>query len=410
MTDKELFEKTEKTFNLNKKNTIIESVYEKGKFKSLLENTSPIGSNYGGNTISATATAGRGLAKTGGAIARGLGALGKFAREVIPGTRASRMRTAETQKQEAQARAEELKNMQMRQKLASGDDDDTKKQHKMDEYVEKIYNRNPQFAASYDKVLKGETLNRAEQIDYDDGLKEADNLRKGVDVETAQQQAKAKIGEEKLLNLDTKARGLAIYLRDPNNEKTKLLFQKYVLQDPPTTEEENKLLAGGLIQYFYKNYPDGARNKKDFIALTNYFKAQEKLKSLQGGASIMNSIGIKIQKPKKTTKPGELSAEDQKLINNVQTMADQAKIKLQDQLMVLNKEADKFKVGDIVVGTAGARHKITGKDSKTGTVEIKSLVGNKPSKRFAKDLEIDQKEFNLNSNEESFEQIVKRYR
>ena len=56
MTDKELFEKTEKVFNLNKKNPIIENVYKKGNFKqTLLEwrrsSTSPIRSNYGDNTV-----------------------------------------------------------------------------------------------------------------------------------------------------------------------------------------------------------------------------------------------------------------------------------------------------------------------------------------------------------------------
>ena len=176
MTDKELFEKTEKAFNLNKKNPVIEKVYDKGNFKSLLENTSPIGSNYGGNTVSAARAAGRGVAsvgrgaaKTGGALARGLGALGKFAREVIPGTRTSRMRTAETKKAEAQARAEELKNMQMRQKLASGDDGQ-KKTPEMDKYVKYVYDRDRRFAKVYDDVAKGEKLSSKEEEIYDKGI------------------------------------------------------------------------------------------------------------------------------------------------------------------------------------------------------------------------------------------------
>ena len=143
MTDKELFEKTEKVFNLNKKNPIIENVYKKGNFKqTLLEwrrsSTSPIRSNYGDNTVSAAkglgrgatnaaqlagqgiGTTARGVAKTAGAVGRGLGKFGKFLDRITPGTNTNRRNKAETRKQEAQARAEQLKNIQMQQQMMFG--------------------------------------------------------------------------------------------------------------------------------------------------------------------------------------------------------------------------------------------------------------------------------------------------
>tara|TARA_R110000765_G_scaffold69091_2_gene133750 strand:- start:95 stop:715 length:621 start_codon:yes stop_codon:yes gene_type:complete len=136
MTDKELFEKTEKVFNLKKKNKLIEKIYDKGKFKqTLLEqrrsSTSPIRSNYAKNTTSAAATAGRGLAQTArlagkgvGATAKGLGKFGKFLNNRIPGTKAYKDRKAETDANQAIAKAERLKNVQMQQKMMFGGGND----------------------------------------------------------------------------------------------------------------------------------------------------------------------------------------------------------------------------------------------------------------------------------------------
>lgn len=410
MTDKELFEKTEKTFNLNKKNPILENVFKKGNFKSLLENTSPIGSNYGGNTVSAARAAGRGVAKTGGAFAKGLGALGRFAREVIPGTRASRMRSAEARKAEAQARQEEIKARQAQANLMGGKNTNGSTAN-MDEALKKVY-ADPQFKEVYDKAMRKEPLTAPEQVRYDAGMKKVDDLRKGVDIEKGKEEAQktelSRVGEEKLIKLDGAAGNLAAFLRDEDNLQTKILFQKYVLQTPPTTPEELIQLANGLSKYFYTD-ENNPRNKPDFVKLKKYLAAEEKLKNLEKGAPLLNAIGIKTVQPKKSVKQGDISAEDQKNINAIQAMADNAKIKFQNQLTILNKQADKFKVGDIVVGIAGGRHKVTGKDGQTGTVIIKSQTKQqKTSKRFAKDLEKEQTEIPLNG--ESFEQIVKRYR
>ena len=133
MTDKELFEKTEKTFNLKQKTDIVNKVFNEGKFKQTLSeksrgtSTSPIGSNYGQNTVSAARSLGRGgataaeLAGKGiGATAKGLGKVGGFLRGIIPGTNTNRRKKAETKKREAATKADELKNKQMQQQMMFG--------------------------------------------------------------------------------------------------------------------------------------------------------------------------------------------------------------------------------------------------------------------------------------------------
>lgn len=90
MTDKELFEKTEKQFNL-KKNSKVEKVFEEGSFNKVLnEVKGPKSPDLSG------------AAKTSG------GFLSRVA-AAIPGTRGHRMRSAEARKLEAQAKQEEIK-------------------------------------------------------------------------------------------------------------------------------------------------------------------------------------------------------------------------------------------------------------------------------------------------------------
>ena len=133
MTDKELFEKTEKTFNLKQKTDIVNKVFNEGKFKQTLSeksrdtSTSPIGSNYGQNTVSAARSLGRGgataaeLAGKGiGATAKGLSKVGGFLKGIIPGTNTNRRKKAVTKKIEAATKADELKNKQMQQQMMFG--------------------------------------------------------------------------------------------------------------------------------------------------------------------------------------------------------------------------------------------------------------------------------------------------
>lgn len=172
MTDKELFEKTEKAFKLKEKNNLVDKVFNEGKFKqTLLEQgtssgtgTSPIGSNYGANTVSAARAAGRGalgaaeLAGKGiGATAKGLGKFGNFLRGVIPGTNTNKRKKAETRKQLAQAKAEELKNKQLQQQMmfGGGAGSQTKleppKKNETPEEKQKREERNARRRATYQK-------------------------------------------------------------------------------------------------------------------------------------------------------------------------------------------------------------------------------------------------------------------
>jgi hypothetical protein len=90
MTDRELFEKTEKQFNL-KKNSKVNKVFEEGSFNMVLnEIKTPKQADLSGAAQ-----------KAGGFLSRVAAA--------IPGTRGHRMRSAEARKQEAQAKQEEIK-------------------------------------------------------------------------------------------------------------------------------------------------------------------------------------------------------------------------------------------------------------------------------------------------------------
>lgn len=88
MTDKELFEKTEKTFNL-KKNNKVKEVFNKGNFKNIL------------NEVITTKAPGADIKQTAGGVLSRVAA-------AIPGTRGHRMRSAEARKLEAQAKKAEI--------------------------------------------------------------------------------------------------------------------------------------------------------------------------------------------------------------------------------------------------------------------------------------------------------------
>ena len=109
MTDKELFEKTEKQFNL-KKNSKVEKVFEEGSFNKVLnEVRGPKSPNLGGAAQAA-----------GGFLSRVAAA--------IPGTRGHRMRSAEARKLEAQAKKAEVEARLAQQQQMKGKSVTTAKQ------------------------------------------------------------------------------------------------------------------------------------------------------------------------------------------------------------------------------------------------------------------------------------------
>lgn len=99
MTDKELFEKTEKALKLKEK-TIVNTVYKKGKFNKIISEI-------------------RSSQSPGDLTAAGSGFLSRVA-AAIPGTRGHRMRSAEARKQEAEAKIKEVEARSEQQKQMQG--------------------------------------------------------------------------------------------------------------------------------------------------------------------------------------------------------------------------------------------------------------------------------------------------
>ena len=102
MTDKELFEKTEKTFNLKKDNKLIENVFKDGFFrKTINEIATPKAPDMSGTAQAA-----------GGFLNRVAAA--------IPGTRGHKMRSAQARTAEAEAKKAEIEARSMQQKQMQG--------------------------------------------------------------------------------------------------------------------------------------------------------------------------------------------------------------------------------------------------------------------------------------------------
>jgi hypothetical protein len=449
MTDKELFEKTEKVFNIKKKNLLIEKVYDKGNFKKNLLETSPIRSNYAGGTVSAgravgrgalgAATAagrgvaatgrgalataglagkgigatGRGLAATGrgalatadlagkgigatargaGALARGIGKLGQY----LPFSTRKRLKKAEARKAEAQARQEELKGMQAQVDLMSGkkgEKQGTKPKEGTKQYD--AYVNDSRYRKVWDAYATGEEKNiSAQDIDYYNAVN--DKIEKGTIDTEADKKAKEELRNKAAAEIDNN-----IKLKAPKTEKyltTKKLkdsYTKFMLGDELTINDLKTLAFS--ISEITKYDKEELSGIKSLIAANN-----DKLTS----GAIESFIKDLPKTAIKQTTP------DIELKQAIQNMAKQENLSPKEILIKLNKEADKFKIDDIVLGSAGATHEVIGKDPKTGTVLVRSLKGKKRTKRFAKDLRLQQKSLEIPdaAEEVSFEKIIKKYR
>ena len=99
MTDKELFEKTEKALKLKEK-TIVNTVYKKGKFNKIISEI-------------------RSSQSPGDLTAAGSGFLSRVA-AAIPGTRGHRMRSAQARTMEADAKKAEIEARSLQQKQMQG--------------------------------------------------------------------------------------------------------------------------------------------------------------------------------------------------------------------------------------------------------------------------------------------------
>ena len=390
MTDKELFEKTEKVFKLKKENKLIENVYNRGKFKTMYENTSPIKSNYGDNSVSAARAAGRGAASVGGALARGLGKLGQY----LPGSTRKRMKKAEARKAEAQARQAEIQAQQAQANLMGGKRNKNKQTKKpTDPERLKKYENDARYRRVWDAYSKGKERDvAASDIDYYNQVE--DDINKGTINKAADEKAYQEIRNKAAANVDD-----IIKQKTPETynqltaKKQNDNFIKFMLGDE-LPQEDLKKIAFTISEITQHNQTE-LTFIKDMIS---------KNRKLTPGVIklFLKDLPLKaIKKP----------VTDEALKLTLRDMAKQEGIPYKDLILKLNKEAEKFKIGDIVIGPKGAQHEIMSKDGVTGTIIVKSVKGNKQTKRFAKDLKISQQKLDFDSsNEEGFEQIVKRYR
>jgi len=361
MTDKELFEKVEKEF-LPERSLKLER-FKKTNFQKVL------------NEVRGPRAPG---ANVGGFLSRAAAA--------IPGTRGYRMRSAEARKQEALARQEELKAQQAEKDLKYGVKGDTP----TDPVRKQRYENDARYKRVWDAYKQGKERDvSASDIDYYNQIEA--NIEKG----TIDKAAEEKIRNKAITDIDD-----LIKQKAPKTEKA-LLGQK--------GQKDNfiKFMLGDEL----------SQDVLKALALTITSTTQHDKKELAGIKDVINKNGKASDGdkasfidylPKIATRK---KVADEDLKQDLKNMSKQEGIPIKDLLIKLNKEADKFKTGIIVVGPAGGLHKVTGKDGKTGTVVVRSQTKQpKTTKKFARDLKIYQKEFKLDSNEESFEQIVKRYR
>jgi len=409
MTDKELFEKTEKVFKLKKENKLIENVYNRGKFKTMYENTSPIRSNVGDNSVSAARAAGRGAAAVGGAIGRGLGKLGQY----LPGSTRKRMKKAEARKAEAQARQAEIQAQQAQANLVGGKNDNNNLPE-MDEALKRVY-AEPEFKRVYDKSLRGEELTANDQRIYDAGMKKVDAYRTGQAEKTgkgeAQKEIESKAGENRIKKLGKSAPNITKFLIDPKNEETKNLFTRYTLQSPALgvpTESEIAKLAQNLTKLLQTNVTE-INNFKKFIR--NEPNLQDDGATL---IKLLPSAPTKATKAKGTTKTITLKPENiDQFIKRDAKKKNRSETAQKEEMV---RQAKKYKVGNVVKGSGGGQFQIADINNETGLITVRSVNDNRRGFKFAYNLGdvtekgSEQDDLPFDSNEEGFEQIVKRYR
>ena len=429
MTDKELFEKNEKVFNIKReKNILIEKVYSKGNFKDLLENTSPIKSNYGDNTVSAARAAGRGAATVGGAIGKGLGALGRGVAGMFSGTKTARKKEAEEREAEAQARQAQTQAQQAQSNLIGGTGKNGSQSKPKEGTQERDrYENDSRYRRVWNAYANGDEkdLSKADIEHYETVNKSI----KDAELATASQAAatdaaaeeKKKLRAKDILEFENSIKLNAPGTATALNDKGQLGFYTSFMHGEEVAEKD--LLATAMTINNSIEF-----DKKELDGIRRIIKGNAKLTS---GAreSFLNNLHTQATKrptePVETKKPKPTAAQilNKKILksakNNNRSKAEQ--IRFQNE-----KAKEEFKVGDSVKSTLQGKGDIlfdvVGFDTKTGTVIVKT-TGKTPRSLRKLPGEIEPLTFKLkpeNKDEmkdtikkamsESFEQTVKRYR
>jgi hypothetical protein len=384
MTDKELFEKTEKTFNLKKENVLIENIFDKGNFKKVL--------NEIRTSTDPAAASGGGL----------LGQIGSAVKYMSPTAR--RIRKAKAKKAEISAQ-------QAQQNLMKGKNKSGKKPE-MDQALKTVY-AEPECKRVYDKSLKGDELTANDQTIYDTCTKKADEIRAGQAEKTgkseAQKQIDSQAGDNRLKKLGKTAPTITKFLINPKNKATQDLFVRYTLQSPALgipTESEIAQLAQNLTKTMQANVTE-INNFKRFI------RNEPNLQDDGAGLiKLLPSAPTKATKTKGTTKTITLNPKN--VLEFIKKDSEKKGRSIADQMKEMVRQANKkYKTGNMVKGTGGGNFKIIDINNETGLITVRSANDNRRSYKFAKNLgEVtdrggQQAEMDL---PESFDQVIKRYR
>ena len=390
MTDKELFEKVSKKFNLNE-NTNISNVFDKGNFnKTILEirkSSAPTGGGAFGNAFNAV-------------------------RAMIPGTRAYDMRSAERDTAVAQARQEQLKAKKQQQELKGRG---KQGQSEMSPELKKVYMGDLKFKNAYDKLARGEQLTSSEDADYKNGMKKVDAAIKGVDIEAGKQAAKKEIAQQTEKNLldgtFQAAPEIGKFFIDPKNEADKDIYIKFLLQDDnygkPTDAEIVNLAKNKLTPIFLKH-------RNEINRFTKYIQSQSQTSTKAVHGNLLGNIPEGMKKQPRTPGSSKRSPDlrPSNVIDKLKIAASKAGRSLKEQKSEMIRQANRFKdqIGKGILGNSGAQYQLKEIDQETGMMTVKDKNDDTRYK-FANQLQPPaQEELPLDSSEENFEDIIKRYR
>jgi len=285
----------------------------------------------------------------------------------------------------------------------------------MDDFTKQIYVNDPLFKSVYDKVAQKQKLSSEELNIYNVGMKNAAALRTGQAEKTgkgeAQKEIENKAGENRLKKLGRSAPNITKFLIDPKNKATKDLFTRYTLQSPALgipTETETAQLAQNLTKTLQNNVTE-INNFKKFI------RNEPNLQDDGAGLiKLLPSAPTKATKTKGTTKKITLKPENvDQFIKRDAKKKNRSETAQKEEMV---RQAKKYKVGNVVKGSGGGQFQIADINNETGLITLRSVNDNRRSFKFAQSLGditekgVEQDDLPFDSNEESFEQIVKRYR
>ena len=374
MEDKELFEKVENVFNL-KDEKRINKVFESNNFKKALNEVYSPGdkSTGGGGDLL-------------GSIGKGIGAIARS----IPGTRGHKMRTAQMQRAQADARLAQTRAARAQADLMSSKENG-KDKLEADKYTEAEFKKNPAFKNAFIKVSKGQQLTDSEGRTYRAGMAAAEKARKaaGVDVQKGEEKATEDLSkgakENRMKRMGILIPGITKALNDKKNAKTKESFLNYLIQSDikgRPTEKEIIQLGSELTDIVDKNKPELSKLRSIIFNEPNLpDQGKGLLKNLPTPPK-----AIRVSPAKKSKAPLSPKNVDEAL----KQMATASKRSVDEQKTEMKRQSSSFKVGQTVKGSGGGLYEVSDVNSENGLLTLKSLNDGRRKYSFAKGLTIEQ--------------------